>query len=257
MLWPRSFKPAGHGGWEGASAARPLVGVTTKFPTVSKPGRWSLPFTGVINGVHTNRRVVALTFDDGPTAHTHAIVDALSAYGDNATFFWVGSQITTDAAQYAIAHHEELANHTWNHPNMWKLSSAEASAEIGLTSARIAQFTGKPPAWFRSPFNRLFPKELAQIKAHGLLYANYNVTSIDWMSGVSDADVLDKISASLTPGGIVLMHDSPGHDPMQLLPKVLGFFKARGYDVVTLTDLAKMGPPVNEPLTLGIRGLGN
>ena len=47
------------------------------------------------------------------------------------------------------------------------------------------------------------------------------------------------------------------HDPMQLLPKVLDLFKARGYDVVTLTDLAKMGPPVNEPLTLGIRGLGN
>jgi peptidoglycan/xylan/chitin deacetylase (PgdA/CDA1 family) len=242
--------------WVGKSAAHALLGMTTAFPTVSIPPSWAGRFGGVINGVQTSQPVVALTFDDGPTRNTREIVNDLKAYGDHATFFWVGSRITTDAARYSVAAGEELANHTWNHPNMWKLSSAEASAEIGLTSARIAQFTGHPPVWFRSPFNRLFTNELAQIKAHRLLYANYDVTSVDWMADANENEILQKIASGLRPGGVILMHDSPQHDPAKFLPAVLSLLKARGYRVVTMSQLAQMGPPVNEPLTLGIQGLG-
>jgi peptidoglycan/xylan/chitin deacetylase (PgdA/CDA1 family) len=256
LEWPPSYRPTSQSAWAGASAAKPLVSITTTLPTVSVRPKWAARFTGIIDGVRTNRRVVALTFDDGPTAHTRKIVDELDVYGDHATFFWVGSRITTDAAAYSMAHHEELANHTWNHPNMWKLTSAEASAEIGLTSARIAHFTGAPPTWFRSPFNRLFANELAQIRAHRLLYANYNVTTVDWIAGVTADEILSKLSGSLRPGGVILMHDSPGHNPTGYLPRVLDLLKAQGYEVVTLTELAQMGPPVNEPLTLGIKGLG-
>jgi peptidoglycan/xylan/chitin deacetylase (PgdA/CDA1 family) len=254
-LAPRPTLPASTR-WGGKTAAHKLLGITTTFPTVSHPPAWAARFGGVIDGVATNQRVVALTFDDGPTLNTREIVNDLKTSGDHATFFWVGSRITTDAARYSLAAGEELANHTWNHPNMWKLDSAEASAEIGLTSARIAQFTGRPPTWFRSPFNRLFRAELGEVKAHHLLYANYNVTSVDWMPGASAPEILQKISDGLKPGGVILMHDSPNHDPASFLPQVLSLLKARGYRVVTMSQLAQMGPPVDEPLTLGIKGLG-
>jgi peptidoglycan/xylan/chitin deacetylase (PgdA/CDA1 family) len=229
--------------------------VPLDYPTTSVPPVWADDFSGVINGVVTDKHLVALTIDDGPTAHTKAIVDQLAQAHMHATFFWVGSRITTEAAQYAVSHGEELANHTWTHPNMRKLSSEEASEQIGYTNARIAQITGQAPIWFRSPFNRLYSRELAQIEAHGLLYANYNITSADWMD-VSDADMLGKIEDGLRPGGVILMHDSPKHNP-KVLPAVLRLLQHRGYRAVTLTALTHYGPAVREPLTLGAQGLGH
>jgi peptidoglycan-N-acetylglucosamine deacetylase len=231
-----------------------LLDIVPLGPTVATIPVWGTRFTTPVDGISTHRRVVALTFDDGPTPRTRKIVRELDSFDDHATFFWVGSRITTDAARYSLKHGEELANHTWDHPNMHGLSSAEASAELGLTNARIAEFTGSPPTWFRSPFNRLYSAEFQQVRAHGLLYANYDVTSVDWMKGVTEAEVLAEVDGTLRPGGILLMHDSPKNPP-RFLPAVLRLLKRRGYEVVTLTDLAQMGPPVTSPLRLGMKGL--
>jgi peptidoglycan/xylan/chitin deacetylase (PgdA/CDA1 family) len=52
------------------------------------------------------------------------------------------------------------------------------------------------------------------------------------------------------------MHDSPDHNPTYL-PKLLESLKSQGYTMVALSDLARLGAPVNEPLTLGSDGLGH
>ena len=226
-----------------------------RMHTLATRPPWAGDFDKIVNGVNTKEKVVALTFDAGPTAHTRQIIGELDAAHAHATFFWVGSRITTDVAIYAVAHREELANHTWSHPNMRRLTSMEASEQIGFTNARIAAITGFTPVWFRSPFNRLYLPELQQIRAHGLLYANYDVTSVDWMKSMSRADVLLKIDETLRPGGVILMHDSPGHAP-KYVPDVLRLLHRRGYQVVTMSALAQMGKPVNEPLRLGVGGLG-
>jgi peptidoglycan/xylan/chitin deacetylase (PgdA/CDA1 family) len=239
----------------GDMSANKLVGFLTPYETQSPMPGWSAAYRNkIICGVKTSQNIVALTFDDGPSENTRVIVDELDQYGDKATFFWVGARITTDTAEYALQNGMELANHTWNHPNMALLNSAEASAEIGLTSARIAQLTGDPPMWFRSPFNRVFAPELSQIWGHNLLYANFDVMSADWMEDMSDSDIVGKVSTTLRPGGIILMHDSPGRPP-SALPQVLKLLKERGYMAVTLTELAQMGDPVDEPVTLGQQGL--
>jgi len=230
-----------------------LVGMAA-HSTVSRPPRWAKGFGRGVNGVHTRRKIVALTFDDGPSPATRTLVDDLHRAKAHATFFWVGSRITTDAARYAITHGEELANHTWSHPNMRRLTSEEASAQIGMTSARIAEFTGRPPTWFRSPFSRVYQEELAQIRAHGLLYANYEVTGADWMDRSTRTDVLRHIDAQLRPGSIIIMHDTLRNDT-EYLPAVLKLLKRRGYQLVTLTALAHAGSPMERPFTLGSQGL--
>ena len=236
-------------------AARRLAGFATEYPTVGIVPAWGNPFEGIVDSIQTPRKVVALTVDDGPSENTRYIIDQLNRFGDRATFFWVGSRITTDEAYNAISNGEELANHSWNHPNMGQLSAEEASAEIGLTSARIAQFTGFPPIWFRSPYNRLFEPEWEQVKEHGLLYANYSVSTIDWMKGVELSDSLAQVDKTLGPGGVILMHDSPNRPP-QFLPALLQHLHERGYEVVTLSGLAQMGPPGTSPLRLGQDGIG-
>jgi peptidoglycan/xylan/chitin deacetylase (PgdA/CDA1 family) len=252
--WPSDTAPTSASASAGEAAAVALLSFPTTYPTVSTIPTWGVPFGGVVNGIATQRKVVALTIDDGPTADTASIVDLLNRYNAHATFFWVGERITAENASYALKNGEELGNHTWNHPSMGQLNSAEASAEIGLTSARIAQFTGKPPTWFRSPYNRLYRTELGQVLGHHLLYANYNVTSVDWMESMDQTDVVSKVASTLRPGGILLMHDSPGRPP-KYMPAVLELLKRNGYEIVTLSELAQMGPPVSASIRLGDEGL--
>jgi peptidoglycan/xylan/chitin deacetylase (PgdA/CDA1 family) len=225
------------------SVAASITAALAGFPTVSSPPPWAAAYQGVIDGVKTPAKVVALTFDDGPTPRTGKIVEVLDRFDAHATFFWIGSHITTGVAIYTLAHGEELANHTWTHPSMKGLTSEEASEQIGWTSARIAQFAVGPPIWFRSPFNRLYTAEHNQVRAHGLLYANYDITTLDWTKDATTRTVLADVDKDLHPGGIILMHDSLNHDPLPYLPTVLGLLKARGYQMVTLSTLAPMGTP--------------
>lgn len=236
-----------------AASSPPGADDLTGYPSISTLPAWAPDFSGVVNGVYTDKPVVALTFDDGPTPRTRWIVDQLDGAGSHATFFWVGSRIATAAAAYAIAHGEELGNHTWTHPDMHRLTSEEASEQIGWTSERIAQLTGSTPTWFRSPFNHVYVDELGQIQAHGLIYANYNVTSVDWMKGVTVKGILWKIDQGLAPGGVILMHDSPDHDPVYL-PQLLTLLHRRGYRAVTLTTLAQMGPLATSAISLDSNG---
>lgn len=220
--------------------------------TVSQPAAWEARYVGDdVIGVRTTQREVALTFDDGPSAYTRQIVDALDAAGAHATFFVVGSRITTDAIRYSTSHGEEIANHTWDHPDMRHLTSAEASAEIGLTNARITRITGTDPAWFRSPFSRLYPVENEQMRAHGLLYADWTIATDDWMPGVDTASIVARVERGLAPGAVIVMHDGPAVSA-DALPEVLRAIQARGYRMVTLSDMAKTAEPDRRRLRLGV-----
>jgi peptidoglycan/xylan/chitin deacetylase (PgdA/CDA1 family) len=252
--WPEPDFPTSDA-QQSDEAASKLVGFLTPYDTTSPMPGWAADYRDkIISGVNTDSKTVALTFDDGPSENTRVIVDELNAFGDKATFFWVGARITTDTAEYAVTNGMELANHTWNHPNMVLLNSYEASAEVGLTSARIQQLTGDAPIWFRAPYNRLYSPVWDQVRWHQLLYANFDVMSADWMEDQSDKDIVGKVSSTLRPGGIILMHDSPGRPPTAL-PQVLQLLKDRGFTSVTLTQLAQMGTPVETPITLGSKGL--
>lgn len=221
----------------------------SRAQAITPQAPWTARFYGVrVQGVRTNRRVVAMTFDDGPTVETTRIVDDLSAASDHATFFMIGTHITTAAVDDVVAHGDEPANHSWDHPNLHYVSSKESSEEIGLQSQRIDAITGTPPIWFRSPFDRAWTKEIAEIQRHGLLYADFSVNTHDWRPDVSDAEVMAQVHDELHPGGIVVMHEGIPHT-VAILPRVLSYIRSRGYKVVTLTALAQLGPPIGPPLT--------
>jgi peptidoglycan/xylan/chitin deacetylase (PgdA/CDA1 family) len=256
MKQPRGGPPATA---EVATASLvPSLGPDYQVPpgisVVVTPPAWAASYRGMIDGVETNQKVVALTFDDGPTSRTRGIVAELTKARAHATFFWVGSRIDTATARFAAAHNDELGNHTWSHPEMGSLTAEETSEQIGWTSARIAQVTGLSPVWFRSPFNRVFGAELSQVAHHGLLYANYNVSSNDWIKGATEKGIVWTIMHNLHPGAVVLMHDSPTHDP-RYLPQLLRALRRAGYRAVTLTSLARLGPPIKGLFRLGQQGL--
>nr|WP_239149301.1 polysaccharide deacetylase family protein [Streptomyces sp. SID12501] len=100
-------------------------------------------------------RCVALTFDDGPAApETSTLLTYLAQYDARATFFTVGQNVVAhpDLVRAEARAGNEVGNHSWNHPDLTKLTPRQISYQLNRTSAAIKAATGKAPALFRPPY---------------------------------------------------------------------------------------------------------
>src|SRR6266850_4703054 len=98
---------------------------------------------------------IAMTFDDGPhPVLTPRLLDVLKARGIKATFFLIGQNAAEypDIVRRIAAEGHEIGNHTWNHPQLTKLSPAALREEIDRTSSTIAEIIGKPLLVMRPPY---------------------------------------------------------------------------------------------------------
>ena len=121
--------------------------------------------------VSTDRPVVALTFDDGPDAAiTPDVVTLLRRYHDQATFFLIGSRAEAFAelVREESAAGMEVGNHTWTHPHLPALSTAQTAMEIERMQDKLVGSTGVAPQLFRAPFGLLTPDELRSVATMGL-----------------------------------------------------------------------------------------
>ena len=195
----------------------------------------------IIIGVRTKSKLVALTFDDGPMGMVGPISDVLTRYGVRATFLYVGGRASDYSrdAKAGVTAGEEIADHTWNHVEMRGLTRTEAARQVDLTDARIESLTGSRPLWFRPRSDKIDGTAMGVVCSRGHLVANWTVMA----SGATSRSMADSVLNGVRPGAIVLMHAS-GSVPMQALPAILSGLSARGYKVVTLSELARAGTPV-------------
>ncbi|RAK18263.1 polysaccharide deacetylase [Anoxybacillus vitaminiphilus] len=118
-------------------------------------GRWFYEEQGkAIWEVPTKEKVIALTFDDGPSSkYTPQILDILKQYKAKATFFIVGSRVKAhpDIVKREILDGHELANHTYNHSNFRGLTEEEIRKELRKAKQTIVELTGFSPKLFRPP----------------------------------------------------------------------------------------------------------
>jgi peptidoglycan-N-acetylglucosamine deacetylase len=195
-----------------------------------------------IVGVRTKKKVVAFDFDDGP-ANSGQIIDIMAARGGKPTFFWIGSHITSAAAEYAVAHGAELAGHGWQHRYLLSMGPTEMRDQIVRTDRRIAQFTGSTPMWFRAPYNATSPRMLDLLARTGHLYAHYYVMTRDYDATRVSASDLVKMLERPRPGAIYLFHERMANT-VAALPTIMRNLERKGYRVVTNTELLRYGPPV-------------
>jgi peptidoglycan/xylan/chitin deacetylase (PgdA/CDA1 family) len=183
------------------------------------------------------RKVIALTFDDGPWRDTPAVLSVLRRERVRATFFEIGRQV---AATPQIS--KELADagmsvqiHTWDHRNLTLLTDARVHAEVRRTAAAIHRATGTTPRCVRPPdgeLNRRVERDLAR---DGYVPVNWDVDSRDWARpGV--ASIVRRAVAGARPGGIVVLHDGGGdrRQTVAALPEVIAKLRVRGYSFVSL-----------------------
>jgi peptidoglycan/xylan/chitin deacetylase (PgdA/CDA1 family) len=150
---------------------------------------------------------VALTFDDGPTGSTGALLDALRASGLRATMFNTGQRVrqnpTLARAQRAAG--MWVANHSWSHPHLPRLDRARIRAELVRTQDAIRSATGTTARLFRPPYGETDATVRAVADGLGLAEVLWTVDSRDW-TGASATQIV-AAAGRLGDGQVILMHD--------------------------------------------------
>lgn len=150
---------------------------------------------------------VALTYDDGPTGSTGALLNAVRSAGVRATFFDIGSRVQGNPAAVRAVRDAGMwiQNHSWTHPHMTQLSTAQMRSELQMTQQAIQQAAGVTPQIFRPPFGETNGTLQSVAGSLGLSVVTWTVDSRDW-AGASTAQIV-QAAGTLQPGGVILMHD--------------------------------------------------
>ncbi|MFG1242505.1 polysaccharide deacetylase family protein [Xanthobacter sp. DSM 14520] len=227
-----------------APAAGMSAPAATPAPTGTSPQKLVAYSSAVVDGPY-----IAMTFDDGPNPETTPrLLKMLEQRGIKATFFVLGSRATASPAiiKQMIAQGHEVANHSWDHPQLPKIPVAAADKQIGDTNAAIEQITGKSPIYVRPPYGAMTPALRAHLREKfGSTFIYWSVDPLDWKD--RNAQVIhDRIVSHAHPGAIVLAHDIHP-TTVDAMPKVLDDLKAKGYKFVTVSELIAMNKGVPEP----------
>jgi peptidoglycan/xylan/chitin deacetylase (PgdA/CDA1 family) len=194
------------------------------------------------NSVHVDGPYIAMTFDDGPSATlTPKLLDLLAAHHIKATFFVIGENVAEHPEIVARAAREghEIANHSWSHPNLGKMSDESVRRQLQQTDDAIKNATGKRPTLMRPPYGSITAREKRWIHDEfGYDVILWDVDPLDWKRpgpGVVRARILKETR----PGSIVLSHDiHPG--TIEAMPSTFDELEAKGFKFVTVSELIRM-----------------
>ena len=197
------------------------------------------------NSCNVESSTVAMTFDDGPHPKlTPKLLDMLKERNIKATFFVIGKCVAEypDIAKRIVDEGHEIANHSWNHPQLTKLSASAFDAEISQTTDAIVKATGVRPVTMRPPYgaiNATLTKRLND--EYGLCVILWSVDPQDWKIRKSD-HVSGHIIKNTAPGSIILAHDIHP-STIDAMPTALDALQSKGYKFVTVTELIAMDRP--------------
>jgi peptidoglycan/xylan/chitin deacetylase (PgdA/CDA1 family) len=195
-----------------------------------------------VNSVRVDHPVIALTFDDGPSAVlTPRLLDILKQRNIKVTFFVLGqlAQEHPEILERAVAEGHEIANHSWDHKALNKMAEGGLRHELADTSAEITKATGKPVTLMRPPYGATNPRLNRAIeKEYGMKVILWSVDPLDWKRPGPQV-VSQRILKETKPGSIILSHDiHPG--TIEAMPMTLDALLAKGYKFVTVSELLAM-----------------
>lgn len=204
--------------------------------------------------VHVDGPYVAMTFDDGPSAKlTPKLLDLLAAHHIKATFFLIGENVAEnpDIVAREVREGHEIANHSWSHPNLAKMSEEAVRSQLRRTDGAIKSATGVRPTLLRPPYGSITAREKRWIHDEfEYQIILWDVDPNDWKRP-GPAVVRTRILKETRPGSIVLSHDiHPG--TIEAMPSTFDALEAKGFKFVTVSELIRMAvaqPPHPSPRT--------
>lgn len=180
-------------------------------------------------------RLAALTFDDGPGKWTQQVLDALAAKHIPATFFMLGGNAVANKAllQKVRAAGHEVANHSWDHPILTKLTPDQVRSQISRTAAVIGK-----GHFLRPPYGIYDASVTAIANSMGYRLVLWTVDTLDWKYPNVDS-ILSLVKKETRPGAIILMHDGGGDrsQTVAAIPKIIDWLLENGYSLTTIQNL--------------------
>src|SRR5579884_443136 len=207
---------------------------------------------------------VAITFDDGPDPKfTPQMLDILKQKNAKATFFLIGIPAENDPGLVKRIYDEghEIGNHTLTHPNISEVSAWRFETEINVTERLFAAKLGVKPLFFRPPYSidqepdtAEEVRPLQQVQDMGYITVGDKIDPNDWE--LNPRPTAEQIAQSVFDqlgkgGSIILLHDGGGDlsRTVQALPMIIDGIRARGYQIVPVSELigqtrAEVMPPL-------------
>lgn len=195
----------------------------------------------VIKQVPTNRKIVALTFDDGPSRKTPDILSTLQAKNVRATFFVVGEMVQRfpQLVREEVAAGHEIGNHSFTHVKLQRLSKNKMANEIDRTDILLRKNMGIKCELFRPPGGTYNHSVLEEAARRNYTVVLWSVDPQDWRS--SGERIVRDVLKNAKPGSIILLHD--GLEPLptgKILPLLIDGLREQGYEFVTVSELLRL-----------------
>jgi peptidoglycan-N-acetylglucosamine deacetylase len=212
-------------------------------------GRSSAVFAPSVYRGPRSCRAIALTFDDGPSPSTPALLDVLDAQGAKATFFQCGMHVRRlpEIARSIVDAGHEIGNHTDSHAALWLRSASFIDREIGEAQRAIQDATGARPELFRAPYGVRWLGLKAAQQRYGLIGVMWTVLARDWR--LPAPEIVARLLAAAENGAIFCLHDGRERATVpdisntiaavrELIPRLSGM----GYEFCTVSELLGRSP---------------
>jgi chitin deacetylase len=201
-------------------------------------------FGEIVSRVETDEKIVALTFDDGPSKNTDSVLNLLRELDVKATFFVTGGEMQEDPGRgrRIAAEGHELGNHTYSHPRMVFKSPEYIRQQIEKTDELIRKAGHSGEIFFRPPGCKkllLLPWYLSR---NNRVTVTWDIEPDSIQGIMDDPDkIAENILHNAKPGSIILLHvmyDSR-KPSVEALPGIVSGLRKKGYRLVTLSELLK------------------
>ncbi|WP_425415356.1 polysaccharide deacetylase family protein [Paenibacillus glacialis] len=190
------------------------------------------------NDEGTPKKVVLLTFDDGPKEADmiNRMIDTLDKHHAKAIFFVNGYKVKENPDLLKLIHDREqiIGNHSWDHIVLKSKSETEVKKQIEDVQKAVKDITGQAPVFFRPPHGAGGDVGKKVAKDNGMLYMTWSNGSLDWEMKASDANkttaLIKNVTDQLHSGSNILMHELPW--TVEALEALLTELEGRGYTFV-------------------------
>jgi len=215
------------------------VGLGVSFPGLQMFGR-------SLCRVATDKRAIALTFDDGPDPEiTPVVLDCLACHRVRATFFCVGAKVREhpELVRRMVAEGHEVENHSFAHSVWTNLFSVDRlRKDLERAQCEIEAVTGIKPAFFRPPIGLTNLRVFKVARELRLQVTGYTARAFDRRPD-SVERILRRLLSAAAPGAILVLHDSavPATRTTDLISTLTRELARSGYGCVRLDELAGTG----------------
>jgi peptidoglycan/xylan/chitin deacetylase (PgdA/CDA1 family) len=190
-----------------------------------------------------HEKLIALSFDDGPSQYTSQILDVLEQAQVPASFFWQGQSLANYQAviERSIKAGHTVANHSWNHDNGMSYTADELwENQVAKTNDEFQQLFNIMPRFYRPPYGEISDAQVEFLAEKGMKVLLWSVDSRDWNPELNSvAQIESELINHQHEEVITLMHDAGGNrqNTVDSLPAIIEHYKAQGYRFVNLETL--------------------